>query len=128
MADGPRQRIDTAHVTGQDLAGNRQSRWQYDTGAEGPHTGRYRANDRKLGCLAEFHWRYDQRRTAAALLAPNAEIEIGPDEVAGFRRVRHRPTRRSRGPCPAPNQKPRALPPVSFLLTDQPRHSGDAPA
>src|SRR5580704_17350267 len=89
VTDRAGQRVDAAHVAGQDFPGNRQPRRQDDAGAEWANARRNRADDREFGHLAELGSGHDQRGAAAALLPTDARIKVSPDQVAGFGRVWH---------------------------------------
>ena len=94
VADRACERVDAAHMAGQDLSGDGQPRRQHDAGAKRANTRCDRADDRELGHAAEIGRRNNQRRVAAtALLRSDAGIEIGPDEVARLGNVAPRPIR-----------------------------------
>lgn len=77
--------VDAAQMAEQDFAGDRQSIRQDDAGGKRPDPGRNRADKYKSGVQNKRPWRERERRTPAGLLTTERRIEIGPDEVAGFR-------------------------------------------
>jgi hypothetical protein len=87
VADLSRGGIDTADMTGQDLARDRPARRQNDAGRKRLDSRGDRANNRQPRVGHKQRGRDNQRRASTGLLSAASRIEISPDQIAGVQDV-----------------------------------------